>query len=102
MTRYLGKPDPLPYVDVEDIYALASDLSVGYWPSADIYVWHVKLLAKEGRKPVDRKTFGLALKEVGWKSSVRRMEGKPTRCWLITRGFERKALEHFSSLATPS
>jgi hypothetical protein len=97
MTRYLGKPDPLPYVDEEDLYELASDLSVGYHSSADIYAWHVKLLERHGRKPVDRKTFGLALKEAGWKSSVRRQDGTPTRCWLITRGFERKALAFLSS-----
>lgn len=101
MTRYLGKPEPLPYVDEEDLYGLASDLSAGHFSSAEVYDWHTKLLEREGRKPVDRKTFGLALKEAGWKSSVRRIDGKPTRCWLITRGFERKALAHFASPPQP-
>jgi hypothetical protein len=95
MTRYLGRPEPLPFVDEEDLHSLACDFGAGYFASAEIYQWHVKTLAKEGRKPVDRKTFGLALKEGGWQSSVRRIDGTPTRCWLITRSAERKAIEFY-------
>lgn len=93
MAQHLGKPVALPYVDVDDLLELAVELGAGYFPAADLYTWHCSQVGEKGRKPVSKKAFGSALREAKWQSSVRRIDNVNTRCWLITRGWERRAKE---------
>lgn len=90
MTSVLGKPAPLPYVDEEDLLSLAVDLGHGIFPSADIYNWYVQGVTHDGREPVSKKKFGLALKEAGWHNSAEYRDGRVVRCWLINKPWERR------------
>jgi len=93
MKRSLGKPDPIPYVDEDDLLLIAGDLGAGVFPAADVYNWYVSAAKQEGRKPVTKVRFGLALKEARWQSSVQYQEGRATRCWLINKPWARRGHE---------
>lgn len=91
------KPVPLPYIEERDIATLAFDLGVGYFTASDLYSWYANSVRYDGREPVTKKAFGTALRNAGLQSSIRPLgdEGKPARCWLITRPWYKrgKALE---------
>lgn len=94
MTRALGRPEPLPYIEEDDLLDLAADLGAGYFSSLELYEWHSRILDQEShRKPVSRTRFGLALKEAGWSSSVRYMDRRMIRCWLINKSWARRGQE---------
>jgi hypothetical protein len=85
----------MPYVEERDIVLLAADLGAGYFTASELYAWHSEMIKVEGREPVSKKAFGMALKEAGLKAVIRRTgeEGKPARCWLITRPWQRRGDE---------
>lgn len=93
MNSALGKPAPLPYVDEDDLLLLAGDLGAGVFPAADIYDWHVQAVTQAGRQAVSKKRFGTALGEAGWTAMVRKLDGRMTRCWLITNPWARRGAE---------
>jgi hypothetical protein len=99
MTRSLGKPAPLPYVDEPDLLLLAADLGHGVFPAGDLYDWHVSAVRQAGREPVTKKRFGMALKEAGWYSSTRYQEGRMTRCWMINKPWARRGQEYVANPA---
>lgn len=80
------KPRKLAELTPENLKILIQDIGgPGYYASADLYRWYVGM-AKEGdMEPVSQRKFGGVLRELGYRSVVRRVEGKPTRCWFITR-----------------
>jgi hypothetical protein len=82
-------------VDERDLEILAADLGARWVAVSELYDWYVAMINPEGRLPLTKKAFGLALKEAGWRSAVRRMgdESKPARCWLITLPWYRRGLE---------
>jgi hypothetical protein len=92
MGTYFGKPPEPPYVDEKDLALLAADIGAGHHPAAYIYEWYVQMITVDGRTPVSKKAFGLAMREAGLQSSVRRMDGERpmTRCWLITLPWKRR------------
>lgn len=94
MTQALGRPAPLPYVDEGDILLLAGDLGAGVFPAADLYGWYAQAARQDGREPVGKKKFGLALKEAGWLGSIRYRGGTMVRCWMITKPWARRGAEH--------
>jgi hypothetical protein len=98
MTRALGRPAPLPYVDEADLLLLAGDLGAGIFSAGELYEWHALAVRQAGREPVSKKKFGLALKEAGWLDSVRYRDGKMTRCWMITKPWARRGTEYVQSL----
>jgi hypothetical protein len=95
MGTHLGKPVAMPYVEERDILLLAADLGAGHFTADQLHSWYGQMIAEDGREPVSKKAFGLALKEAGLKSAVRRVgdEGKPARCWLITLPWQRRGEE---------
>jgi hypothetical protein len=84
------RPTRLAYVTEEDVALLAADLGAGYFTASQLYEWHVSTANREGREAPSKKAFGMALKEAGLRCSVRRVDGRPARCWLLTRSWERK------------
>lgn len=92
MTRALGKPEPVPYVDEEDLELLAVDMGAGWFSSADLYRWHSDQINDDDpdRKPVGRTMFGRALREAGWKEGGKYLNGRMTRCWMITLPWVRR------------
>lgn len=86
----LGRPDPTPYVEEADLENLAADLGAGWHTAASLYRWYVGLMTEFEREPVSQKMFGLALREARWNSSVRRMDGRPTRGWMVSRPWVRR------------
>jgi len=86
----LGKPEPLPYVDEDDLADLAVDMGAGWHTADDLYRWYTGLLTEFGRAPVTKTTFGLALKEARLTPSMRRVHGKMCRGWLLTKPWERR------------
>jgi phage/plasmid-associated DNA primase len=97
MTRSLGKPEPLPYVDEDDLLDLAGDLGAGIFPGAEIYNWYLAFMEQAGRKPVSKTRFGLALKEAGWKPSTKYLDGRMVRCWMINKPWARRGQEKLTS-----
>lgn len=94
MTRVLGRPDPLPYIDENDLLDLAADLGVGWFPASRLYDWHRMIVVDEYRRPVVGKSkFGRALREAGWQSQPRYLDGRMVRCWFINKPWNRRGLE---------
>jgi hypothetical protein len=94
--RYLTDPlPPPPYVSERDLLRLASELGAGYFTAARLYDWYAETVKAEGREPVTKKWFGLALAEAGWQDSTQRLTDERTaaRCWLITRPWQRRGDE---------
>ena len=91
MTRPNVKPAALPYVGDDDLALLAVDLGSGYFPAGDLYDWYTRAIAEEGRQPVSKKRFGMAMAAARWHPEIRTVEpGKQARCWLITRPWVRR------------
>lgn len=95
MRSHLGKPVAMPYIEERDILMLAADLGAGYFTATDLHAWYASTIKEDGREPVTKKAFGLALKEAGLTPTTRRLgdEGKPARCWLITLPWYRRGLD---------
>jgi hypothetical protein len=89
MTHY-GKPEPMPYVDEDDLLQVAGELGHGVFTAASLYDWYAGCVKSEGRKPVTKVRFGLALKEAGWTPSVEYRDQVMVRCWLITKPWARR------------
>jgi hypothetical protein len=96
MTRALGRPDPLPYVDEDDLVEIAGDLQWGVFTAATIYNWYLSMMEHQGRKPVTKTRFGLALREAGWTDSTRYQDGRMVRCWMITKPWHRRGAERLA------
>jgi hypothetical protein len=96
MTGALGKPEPLPYVDENDLLELAADLGPGVFIGADVYNWYVSLAEQSGRAPVSKKKFGMALGEAGWTSSLEYRGGRMARCWVINKPWYRRGMAHIN------
>lgn len=90
------KPEPLPFVEEDDLLEVAADLGPGVFPSADIYAWHARAIAQAGRKPVSPRAFGLFLRVAGWQSSINYIGGRTTRCWMINKPWARRGVVHVS------
>lgn len=93
MTRFLGKPDPIPYVDEDDLLLIAGDMGAGTFTAAELYDWYVSALRQAGREPVSKKWFGSALTEAGWRQRTLSRDRRMTRCWLITNPWARRGAE---------
>jgi hypothetical protein len=95
VTRYLGDPVLPPYVNEQDLMLLAADVGAGWKSASDLYDWYAATVRPEGREPVTKKWFGLALAEAGLTSSTRRLndDRDTVRCWLITRPWVRRGEE---------
>lgn len=87
MTRYYGKPEPLPYVDLDDLVLMARELGAGTFSAGQLHGWYASNVEKVGRKPVTKVRFGLALKEAGWSSSTKYLDGTMVRCWTVDKGW---------------
>lgn len=96
MTHYLGKPDPVPYVDEDDLLLVAGDKGAGVFTAAELYEWYAMALEQVGREPVSRRWFGSALKEAGWANLSRKVDQRMTRCWRITNPWARRGEEFVS------
>lgn len=70
-----------------NLKAVLEDLGAepGWHASADLYGWFAEMCANNDAAPTSQRAFGAALKEMGYRSSVRRVDGKTARCWFITR-----------------
>jgi hypothetical protein len=91
MTSDDGKPRPAPYVDEDDLLSLAADMGAGYFSAGHLYEWYTSTIKNDGRLPVSKKAFGVALRTAGWLSSLRTVEpGRQARCWLINKPWARR------------
>lgn len=89
-----GMPDPVPYILETDLLDVAADLGAGVHTAADVYRMHETILAQAKRLPISKRSFGLALAEAGWVSSTKVIDDVRTRCWMITKPWERRGLKH--------
>lgn len=56
----------------------------GWYPSADLYRWYVGMCEEDGLEPVTQRKFGAVLRELKYKSAIRRVDDKHARCWFIS------------------
>jgi hypothetical protein len=79
------RPRRIAELTPENLAVLIEDMGgPGYYRSADLYRWYVGLTEEDDLEPISHRKFGGALKEMGFQSLVRSLEGKPVRCWNIT------------------
>lgn len=57
----------------------------GWYVSGELYRWYTSMCAEDGLEPVTARKFGGVLRELGYRSATRRVDGVHRRCWLITR-----------------
>ena len=64
------------------------------YPAADLYRRYVGMCREINARPVSKKAFGMALKGQQYTSTIRRIGGKATRCWMFSRRAFRDIREH--------
>jgi hypothetical protein len=57
----------------------------GWYTSVDLYRWYESMAREDKMEPVSQRKFGAVLRELGYKSAIRRVDGKSARSWFITR-----------------
>lgn len=82
-------PRPVGVADLDphNLQSLMVDMGYGpgWYTSAGLYAWYANLVRSESLEPPSQKAFGMALKELGYRSAIRRVDGKHARCWFITQ-----------------
>lgn len=82
----LEPPAPVAPLTRANLRIIVTDwgISPGWRPSADLYAWYVGMARESKMEPMTQNAFGRALTELGYRASLRRFEGKLTRCRFIT------------------
>ena len=85
---------PTALLTPRNLKALLVDMSLqpGIHPAADLYRWYVGMCDEVDAQPISQKAFGMSLANQGCTPTVRRIDGKNARCWLIPRSRFRDAL----------
>lgn len=87
------RPRLVPVADLtpDNLRALIEDMGrgAGWYTSADLYEWYEGMAAEAKLEPVTKKKFGMVLGELGYRSAIRRVDGKGARCWFLTKRAER-------------
>ena len=73
-----------------NLAALVQDMGVepGWRAAADLYRWYVGMCRERDLEPPSARSFGVALKALGYRAAIRRdpsQDGKHARCWFLTR-----------------
>jgi hypothetical protein len=80
------RPRPIADLTPENLRTIVEDIGgPGWYTSAALYAWYVGMCQEEKLEPVTHRKFGGVLRELGYKTSIRRVAGKHSRCWFITR-----------------
>lgn len=70
----------------ENLKTIVEDIGgPGWYTSASLYGWYVGMAREGGLEPVSQRKFGGVLREMGYRTAIRRVDGKHARCWFITR-----------------
>lgn len=74
-------------LDADNLRALMEDMGrePGWYTSAELHTWYASMARADGLEPPSQKAFGRALRELGYQSAIRRVDGKHARCWRIVR-----------------
>jgi hypothetical protein len=87
------RPRLVPVADLttDNLQALIVDMGrgPGWYTSADLYDWYVAMARESELEPVTKKKFGMVLGELGFRSAIRRKDGRPARSWFISARAER-------------
>lgn len=59
-------------------------LTPGWVSSARLYAWYASMAREVGLEPLTQNAFGRALTGLGYRRSIRRMDGVLTRCRFIS------------------
>lgn len=82
-------PPPRGVADLspDNLRAVLEDMGrgPGWYTSADLYAWYVSMASEDNLDPVTRKKFGATLRSLGYRSATRRVDGRHSRSWFITR-----------------
>jgi Cdc6-like AAA superfamily ATPase len=86
MTELGLQPRRLADLTPENLRRLMEDIGrgPGWYASADLYRWYVGMCEEDKLEPVTQRKFGGVLRELKYRSAVRRVDGKHTRCWYIS------------------
>jgi len=82
------RPRLVPVADLttDNLQTLINDMGrgAGWYTSADLYDWYASMAREAELEPVTKKKFGMVLRELGYRSTIRRVDGKGARCWFIS------------------
>lgn len=86
-SRKVPRPVGRAALDTHNLQALMEDMGTGpgWYVSADLYRWYASLVIAEGMQPPSKVAFGRALKALGYRNEIRRVDGKHCRSWFITQ-----------------
>lgn len=91
------RPRLIPVADLtpENLAKLIKDMGAepGWYASSHLYTWYAGMAEEAGLTPVSKKMFGTVLKQLKFRSSVRRVDSKNTRCWFLPQHQIRAAQE---------
>ena len=81
------RPRPIADLTPENLKILVDDMGAepGWYTSASLYGWYLGMCKEAGLEPVTQKKFGMVLRELGYRTQVRRTDGTTARCWYLTR-----------------
>lgn len=83
------QPQLRPVADLtpDNLRILMEDMGTGpgWYTSGDLYRWYESMARQDKLQPVSQRKFGGVLRELGYKSARRRVDGVPARCWFITK-----------------
>ena len=81
------QPRRLADLTPENLQRLMADIGTGpgWYTSAELYTWYAGMCSADNLEPVTHRAFGGVLRDLGYKSAIRRVDGKHARCWFITR-----------------
>lgn len=73
-----------------DVRALIKDIGgSGTYRASDLHTWYLAMMTELGFQGVGPIKFGTTLKALGFRRTIKRFEGKNTRCWTIPRSWDR-------------
>lgn len=80
-------PRRLADLTPENLKRLIEDMDrgPGWYASGDLYRWYVGMCQEDDLEPVTHRKFGAVLRDLGYRSDIRRVDGKHTRSWFISK-----------------
>lgn len=75
----------LPEVTRNDVRALVDKVGDGTVSARDLYAVYQEMMSAQGREPVPPRTLGRAMRDAHQRPTIRSVDRKNIRCWVIRK-----------------